>query len=75
MKFLGDYSNGWGHVIMSIALLGVAVVMFVRGDPTLIGYGVGLVTTVSGYWLVTSAANTAAKSAEAVAESKKQVQE
>lgn len=57
MPNLLKYSNGWGHIIMSVALLAVAIVMILQRDNTLQGFGIGLVGTVAGYWFVTSSAN------------------
>lgn len=50
------YSNGWGHLIMSVCSQIVAVIMLLQHDSTLTGVGTGLLLTVSGYWFVTSAA-------------------
>lgn len=52
------YSNGWGHVIISVASLAVAVLLLLQRDPTLNGVAIGIITTVQGYWFVTSTANT-----------------
>lgn len=52
------YSNGWGHVIISVASLAVAVILLLQHDPTLNGLAIGIITSVQGYWFITSAANT-----------------
>lgn len=51
------YSNGWGHLIMSVTSQIVAVILLLQHDPTLNGTAIGLIITVSGYWFVTSAVN------------------
>ena len=51
------YSNGWGHLIMSVCSQIVAVVLLLQRDPSLNGVAIGLLLSVSGYWFVTSAAN------------------
>lgn len=61
MPNLLQYSNGWGHIIMSVSLLAVSVVMILQHDPTLEGVGIGLIGTVAGYWFVSSSANAQAK--------------
>lgn len=57
------YSNGFGHLLMSIICLicGVALVLFENGNATIQAIGIGLITTVSGYWFVTSSANAIAQ--------------
>lgn len=52
------YSNGWGHVIMSVASMATAVILLLQHDATLNGLAIGIITTVEGYWFVTSSANT-----------------
>ena len=65
-NFLGEYSNGWGHLIISITLLAVACFMFLSGNPLIVGSALGVVSWVGNYWLLTAAANTAARSATMV---------
>lgn len=67
MPNLLQYSNGWGHIIMSVALLSVAVVLILRGEPTLQGVGIALISTVAGYWFVSSSANAVSKNPPAPA--------
>lgn len=57
------YSNGFGHLLMSIVCLacGVSLILFENNNPTIQAIGIGLVTTVSGYWFVTSSANAIAQ--------------
>lgn len=51
------YSNGWGHLIMSVTTQVVAVVLLLQRDATLAGVATGLLLGVSGYWFITSSAN------------------
>lgn len=58
MPSLLQYSNGWGHLIMSIILLVVGLVLIlVPTDTQTKALGVGIITTVAGTWLVTSTGN------------------
>ena len=58
MPSLLQYSNGWGHLIMSIVLLAVGLVLIlVPTDTQTKALGVGIITTVAGTWLVTSTGN------------------
>ncbi len=52
MGFL-KYSNGWGHLIMSLACLGVGVYLLILGYATI---GISLIATVSAAWFVPGAA-------------------
>lgn len=49
------YSNGWGHLIMSIALLAVGLCIMLLSPPNA-GYGIGLITTVVSAWFIPGAA-------------------
>ncbi len=51
------YSNGWGHLIMSIALLATGIILILIRDATTTGIGIGLISTVAGYWFISSSAN------------------
>lgn len=53
-----NYSNGWGHLIMSIAFLIAAMllILFPSTPPDVKGIGIGLVFTVSGAWFIPGAA-------------------
>lgn len=51
------YSNGWGHLLMSISTQIVAVILLLQNNPALIGVAVGLLLGVSGYWFLSSTAN------------------
>lgn len=48
------YSNGWGHLIMSLAFLAVGV--YLTAFTPNVGYGIGLITTVASAWFVPGAA-------------------
>lgn len=63
MTIMWKYTNGRGHLIMSIAFTLVAAVMILwpSSDATMRGYGFGLLATVSGYWFVTSSAESIAR--------------
>lgn len=47
------YSNGWGHLIMSLATMGVGVYLFVLGDQAV---GMSLITTIVAAWFIPGAA-------------------
>lgn len=51
------YTNGRGHLIMSVLLLivGLALVLF-SGDATTKGIGITLILTVQGAWFIPGAA-------------------
>lgn len=49
------YSNGWGHLIMSIVVLAVGLILILLSPPNA-GYGIGLVTTVVSAWFISGAA-------------------
>jgi hypothetical protein len=51
------YSNGWGHLIMSVSTQIAAVVLLLQHDPTLTGVATGLLLGVSGYWFISSSGN------------------
>jgi len=60
------YSNGWGHLIMSIILIaaGLLMILYPAVDGSTRAAGVGLITSVAGYWLVTSSANSVLRKQE-----------
>lgn len=47
------YSNGYGHLIMSVAGLAVGVFLFVIGQP---GYGWSCISIILAAWFVPGAA-------------------
>lgn len=47
------YTNGWGHLIMSLATLFVGMLLYLHG---VVGLGTGLIATVVSAWFVPSAA-------------------
>lgn len=47
------YTNGWGHLIMSLATMFVGVLLYLHGVN---GLGTGLIATVVSAWFVPSAA-------------------
>lgn len=51
------YSNGWGHLLMSIMLLATGIILILIRDTATTAVGIGLITTVAGYWFVSSSAN------------------
>ena len=58
MSPLLQYSNGWGHLIMSVVLLAVGLVLVLAPtDGQTKAIGTGIITTVSATWLVTSTGN------------------
>lgn len=52
------YSNGWGHLVMSIILLivGCLFVLFPGTSQDIHAIGISLVLTVSGAWFIPGAA-------------------
>jgi hypothetical protein len=65
------YSNGWGHLIMSVVSMvtGLLLILLTTGAMTR-GIGTGLILTVQGYWFVTASAKQTA--AEIVTQMKEQ---
>lgn len=61
------YSNGWGHLIMSLALLATGIILILMHDSTFSGIGIGLISSVAGYWFVSSSINQAVKQSTPVA--------
>jgi hypothetical protein len=51
------YSNGWGHLLVTLSTQVVAVVMLLQHDATLNSIAIGLLMSVSGYWFITSSVN------------------
>jgi len=58
MSTIMQYSNGWGHLIMSVffGLAGLALILDPATDSTMKGVGVSLILTVAGAWFVPGAA-------------------
>jgi len=57
MNAFTQFSNSWGHLIMSIVLIIVGTVLvLMSGDSTIKGIGVTLIMTPTGYWFVSSVA-------------------
>jgi uncharacterized membrane protein HdeD (DUF308 family) len=58
MNNIFQYSNGWGHLIMSIVLIAVGClfVLLPGTNGDIHGVGIMLVTTVSGAWFIPGAA-------------------
>lgn len=58
MNILSTYSNGIGHLIMSIVIIivGCLFILFPNTSPDLHGIGISLVLTVSGAWFIPGAA-------------------
>lgn len=50
-----QYSNGWGHLIMSLVGMGCGMYLIMHGGDAN-GIGIGLVTTVSAAWFIPNAA-------------------
>lgn len=50
MKIL-QYSNSWGHLVMSLALLGVAVFLFMQHDAQLSGVATSILLGVQTLWI------------------------
>jgi UPF0716 family protein affecting phage T7 exclusion len=57
MNFL-TYSNGWGHLIMSVVLvaIGALFILFPGTSSDLHAIGISLVLTVSSAWFIPGAA-------------------
>jgi hypothetical protein len=58
MANLVKYTNGVGHLIMSIicTISGIALILIPGLDSTTKGVGVTLIMTVQGYWFVSGSA-------------------
>jgi hypothetical protein len=58
MTNLIKYTNGTGHLIMSIVgtAAGIALILVPGLDATTKGVGVALISTVQGYWFVSGSA-------------------
>jgi hypothetical protein len=51
------YTNGTGHLIMSVvATIAGLIMILVPGDPTVRGTGVSIILAVNAYWFVSGAA-------------------
>lgn len=54
-KFFGEYSNSWGHLIMSIvSLVFVSCVLIFVQDVTAKALAISIATLVIGYWFGSS---------------------
>lgn len=51
------YSNGWGHLLMSIVLIVAGVILILQPAATVQAVGIGLIGTVVPYWFISSSAN------------------
>jgi hypothetical protein len=58
MNSLIKYTNGVGHLIMSVicTMSGIALMLIPNLDATTRGVGVTLIMTVQGYWFVSGSA-------------------
>lgn len=51
MSFLGKYSNGWGHVIVTIcSLVFCCVLLLTTTDGNVQGLAITMATLLIGYW-------------------------
>lgn len=59
------YSNGWGHLIMSLATMAAGLYLIVMSkDSSYVGIGFGLLTLVTSAWFVPGAAKQVAYQVE-----------
>ena len=65
MPTLLKYSNGWGHLIMSVSTQVIAVVLLLQNNQAYAGLGITLLLSVTTAWHITSAANSQQKIIEA----------
>lgn len=58
MKFLSNYTNGVGHLLMSVltSIVAIILIVFCNNNQTIVGVAISLILTVNGYWFVPSAA-------------------
>ena len=58
MKFISNYTNGVGHLVMSVITTVAAIVMMMisSSNQTVLGVAISLILTVNGYWFMPSAA-------------------
>lgn len=57
MNFLAKYSNGYGHLIMSVVTMIAALYLVSLHDTSLMGVGVGMISTVVSYWFLSGIKN------------------
>jgi hypothetical protein len=69
MQNIFAYSNGWGHLIITVffGALGALLILIPTSTPTSIGIGVTLITTASGAWFIPGAAKQMAREVTKVA--------
>lgn len=73
MPPLLKYSNGWGHLIMSVSTQVIAVVLLLQNNQAYAGLGITLLLSVTTAWHITSAANSQQKIIEAQTKGQMQV--
>lgn len=58
MNVFTQFSNSWGHLVMSLVLIATGLVLVLwSNDAELKGVGVTLILTASGYWFASSVAS------------------
>lgn len=62
-NFWKDYSNGGGHLVVTIVLLAVAVAMMYSSNSIVVTAGVSICTLVATAWITPSVATMAAAKA------------
>jgi hypothetical protein len=56
MNFLQKYSNGWGHLIMSLAIIACCMIMLLfNADVAIHEFSLSIITLIVGYWFGSSA--------------------
>lgn len=58
MKNILTYSNGWGHLVMSMfmTIVGIVLILYPGDPPSAQGVGIGLILAVQAAWFVPGAA-------------------
>lgn len=62
-NFFKDYSNGGGHLVVTVVMLAVCVAMMYSSNNQVVTAGVAISTLVATAWITPSVANMAAKKA------------
>lgn len=60
-KFLGNYSNGWGHMILTVVIIGCMSTLLALGKIEVAVFS-GIVSPVVLFWFGTGIANKAIES-------------
>ena len=62
-SFFKNYSNGGGHLIVTIVMQVIALIMMFAANSAVVTAGIAIMTLVATSWITPSVANMAAKKA------------